>query len=158
MFIAGLVAMLAEYQEWLIEMVADPVRGVAATHKFFPNLAELKAWLEGQAEREQQHRKLMTKFRTKDPLLLEGPDVPPVKNYATRSGLKALYAIPDVPPGWDAVDVAHAWARYGSEFHLEIQKAIETGKKAPPAPSVWTRVMEGARKAMQERLDRERGQ
>jgi len=150
-FIAGMVAMLSEYQEWLIELVANPARGIAASNKFFPNLAELKTWLEDHATREFQHQDLMTRYRRKDQFLLAAPDIPPPKNYAAKSGLKALYGIRDVPPGWDAVDVARAKARYGENFHAEIEKALETEGRPPPAPTIYGRVIEQARAAMEAR-------
>lgn len=148
-FLAGMVTMLAEYPHWLIALVAHPARGIPATNKFFPNLAELKQWLDAKAEAEEQHRSLERRYTFDPSRALEGPSLPQRStNNATRSALCVKYGIRDVPPGWGAVEVALAHGRYGEKFHEEIEKALQN-KTRPP--TIFSRVVEKARQAMDAR-------
>ncbi len=153
---AGLVTLVAQYPDWLIDLVANPVRGIAASCKFFPNLAEFKNWLEERAEREYKHDDLIRRYRP-DPerlLAIAGPPLPPQPKRlgALYSDLLELYGIRAIPPGWDAVDLCRAKGRYGANFHAEIEKALGSECEPPPAvPSVYSKMMEQTRAAMRER-------
>ena len=148
-FTAGFVMLLASYPEWLIERAADPVIGIAGSCKFIPRLAEAKEWLDSERDREQQHRDLINRYTCKS---LPSPEMAEYREPgrgATRSALLEQYEIREIPPGWDAVDIAIAKARFGSGFHDQIEATL---KNSGPVPrSMFSRVVDNARAAIRRR-------
>jgi hypothetical protein len=146
--------LLAEYNDEIIAQFAHPTKGIAADCKFFPNLAEMKEWLEKQAEDAWQYQRRMAPYRVTRADLdqIAGPVEPPKRQLGSlRSELLELYQIPDIPRGWDAVDLAHAKGRYRENFHDEIAKALDANLAPPRKPSLYDGMIAKAKAAMETR-------
>src|SRR5262245_42080301 len=59
-FMTAIAMLLMEYPDWLIDEFAHPTRGIVASCKFFPNIAESKDWLEQHVREQAQPRQLTT--------------------------------------------------------------------------------------------------
>lgn len=54
-FLAGVTGLFMWHTEKVLKEVCNPVHGIPGYHKFFPSLAELKAFCETVAERQERH-------------------------------------------------------------------------------------------------------
>jgi hypothetical protein len=124
-FIAAAAMLLAEYQDWLIEEFAHPTRGIVSNHKFYPDIAEMKEWLEQKASERWRRNDIRKRYGA--PLnqraQIEGP--PALKRKSMRQELCEKYDIPDIPKGWDAIDVVRNHHRWGAEFRSKVQELLK---------------------------------
>jgi hypothetical protein len=107
--------------------------------KFFPYLSELREFLDGELADWQRHQRL-----TAPQLPRPRDDTPPPRAAATRSALLARYGLSAIPPGWDALDLAHAGYRFGADLPAAINQMLAE-PSAPAKPSIFQRVVDKLR-------------
>lgn len=147
-FLAGLVELLAGYPQAVIDRAVSVRGGLPSRSEFCPSLAEVAAFCNDVEEQERQHEELLARW--------ERPALPPPafdlpsrpRNEATRSALCERYGIRDVPPGWDAVDVVRAAAKYGDRLPAVVDEMLASGAGA--GPSIFQRIVEKSQAAKRE--------
>lgn len=151
-YIAGLIEILSCCSRPTIERSMSATRGVAASFKFLPALAEIKELLDGWEADERRYQQNMERWKNPRPMLT-GPehDMPPLRSTATRSGLCDKYGLPGIPPGWDAVDVAREAAKHRENFPAIVTEMLASGHVPEKRQSVFAKVAEQAREAMERR-------
>lgn len=140
-YVGALAALLCDYPRVIATQCSSPVHGVARKCKFMPTIADVVEWCQPKLEemrapsQQASHwddLKAQAKARAQREFQYHGDRETRPRLGATRSDLKEIYGIRDVPQGWDAVDVCRAKARYGDKFHDEVERALAT-QTAPPS-------------------------
>lgn len=141
------MALLQRYPAWFVTIAADPVSGIPGSFRFCPSIAEAKEWLERQFPIEQRHRELIAR-----PRMLHGPSTPrPLTGAATHDELCAKFGIPDIPAGWDAVDVTIFHHRLGAGFRAYVDKLLAEQGDKPASRGLFGAVVDKARAAREAR-------
>jgi len=148
-FIAGLVELLASYSPAVIHRAKKVTNGLPSRLRFLNNIAEIKEILDEWEVNEHRHRELLKKWIIqKLPPAIARYSSP--KATATYSGLCELYGVNAVLPGWGAIDMCRAAAKYGSRLQEHIDEAL-AGQSQVPEQSAYQHVADQAKTAMDER-------
>lgn len=147
-FLAGLVELFCTYPPWILARVPSAVSGIPSqVRTFCPAIAQVKEicdiWMEEAAKKADFER------RFGGTRLLPAPREPfrPERYPATRSGLCAKYDLQAIPPGWGAIEVAQASAKYGDRLPAVVDEMLLAPSGTEPK-SVFADVVEHAREAM----------
>lgn len=145
-YVGAVIASLSDYPAHVVSAVVDPRTGLPSKLKFLPTIAEIKSACEDEYRSERYAREW--EGRAESMRALPPPDhTPRPKNSATRTALCERYGLKQLPPGWDAVDVAKAAATHGADLPRVVAELLASRAKGR---TVFSDVVDGAAKAMKE--------